>query len=34
MDLESKILLGMMQLKVRETFSDYVKNEKGEDKDD
>jgi hypothetical protein len=31
MDLESKFLMGMKQLKVRETFSDYVKNEKGED---
>jgi len=34
MDLENKILLGMKQLKVRETFSDYVKNEKVKDIDD
>ena len=34
MDLENKILLGMKQLKVRETFSDYVNNEKGKDIDD
>ena len=34
MDLETKIQLGMKQLKVRETFSDYVKNEKGKDIDD
>ena len=34
MDLENKILLGMKQLKVSETFSDYVKNEKVKDIDD
>ena len=34
MDLETKILLGMKQLKVRETFSDYVNNVKGKDIDD
>ncbi len=34
MDLENKILLSMKQLKVKETFSDYVKNEKGKDIDD
>ena len=34
MDLENKILLGMKQLKVSETFSDYVRNEKGKDIDD
>ena len=34
MDLETKIQLGMKQLKVRETFSDYVKNEKLKDIDD
>ena len=33
MDLETKIQLGMKQLKVRETFSDYVKNENGDDLD-
>ena len=34
MDLETKIQLGMKQLKVRETFSNYRKNEKGGDIDD
>jgi hypothetical protein len=34
MDLETKIQLGMKQLKVRETFSDYVKNEKEKDIND
>jgi hypothetical protein len=34
MDLETKIQLGMKQLKVKETFSDYVRNEKGKDIDD
>ena len=34
MDLETKIQLGMKQLKVRETFSNYRKNEKGDDIDD
>jgi hypothetical protein len=34
MDLETKIQLGMKQLKVRESFSDYVKNEKLKDIDD
>ena len=34
MDLETKIQLGMKQLKVKETFSDYVKNEKEKDIND
>jgi hypothetical protein len=33
MDLETKIQLGMKQLKVRETFSTYRKNENGDDLD-
>lgn len=33
MDLENKILLSMKQLKVRETFSTYRKNENGDDLD-
>jgi|LauGreDrversion4_2_1035121.scaffolds.fasta_scaffold973140_2 hypothetical protein len=33
MDLETKIQLGMKQLKVSETFSTYRKNENGDDLD-